>query len=394
MRALTRYAVREYVSTFVATLSGMTLFMMLLGVARHAVQQGLGLLPILRLLPYIIPDALRFSMPAAALLAACSAFGRMSSDNEVVALKSLGISPTALTTPVYVFALMASVFAVFVNDLCASWGRPGVNRVVVESIEQIAYGMLRTQHTYDSKRFSITVKHVEGKRLIRPIIVFRDGNGRTTLTLTAREAQLRRSMTSDALIVQITDGFVEAEGRGEIAFAGSTEREIPLGRDSESELGLSPSDFPLWQLPAARHDQREEIVAKRKAMATHAAYSLLSGNLASLAAESWHEHQRQLGAAEYRLNRLTTEPWRRWANGFSCFFFVIVGAPLAIRARNSDFVTTFFACFLPILLVYYPLMEYGVDRAKSGSFPPYSVWLGNAICLIVGWLLMKRVSRY
>ena len=78
----------------------------------------------------------------------------------------------------------------------------------------------------------------------------------------------------------------------------------------------------------------------------------------------------------------------------SCFFFVLVGVPLAIRMRNSDFWTSFGLCFLPILLVYYPLLAFGVDRAKAGDLPPYVVWLGNAVLCVAGVGLFRRVIRY
>jgi len=87
------------------------------------------------------------------------------------------------------------------------------------------------------------------------------------------------------------------------------------------------------------------------------------------------------------------EPWRRWANGFSCLCFVLVGAPMAIRMRNADFLTSFFLCFLPILIVYYPVFMLGVDQAKRGSVPPVVVWTGNVLITLWGWWLLRRVVR-
>jgi lipopolysaccharide export system permease protein len=72
----------------------------------------------------------------------------------------------------------------------------------------------------------------------------------------------------------------------------------------------------------------------------------------------------------------------------------MIGAPMAIWRRNADFLTSFFACFLPILVIYYPLLALGVDQAKSGNFPPYSVWMGNAVFFVFGLGLMRRIIRY
>ena len=94
-----------------------------------------------------------------------------------------------------------------------------------------------------------------------------------------------------------------------------------------------------------------------------------------------------------RLIRIIMEPWRRWANGFSCLCFVLVGAPMAIRMRNADFLTSFFLCFLPILVVYYPIFMMGVSRVKAGAFPPPAVWAGNVLITLWGLWLLRSVIR-
>jgi lipopolysaccharide export system permease protein len=125
-----------------------------------------------------------------------------------------------------------------------------------------------------------------------------------------------------------------------------------------------------------------------------AAYQMMTGGFEDLTGDEWLARRGMLEHAETRLTRLQTEPWRRWANGFSCLFFVLVGAPLAIRLRTADVWSSFGACFLPILCVYYPLLMYGVERAKGGALPPYSVWLGNVILLLIGCWLLRKVLRY
>ena len=112
------------------------------------------------------------------------------------------------------------------------------------------------------------------------------------------------------------------------------------------------------------------------------------------AKRTWKPRRKALTDARVRLSRLRTEPWRRWASGFSCLCFVMVGAPLAILWRRADVMSTFFACFFPILLIYYPLFLVGFDRAKAGALPPYSVWGANLILVGIGVWLMRKVIRH
>ena len=73
---------------------------------------------------------------------------------------------------------------------------------------------------------------------------------------------------------------------------------------------------------------------------------------------------------------------------------MLLGAPIGILRKNSDFLSSFFVCFLPILIVYYPLLMLGVDQAKSGLLPPWSVWTGNIVLLVCGVWLILRMRRY
>ena len=143
MRILTRYILWELSAAFSVTLASMTIFVFLALVGKEAVENGLGLGPIVRMLPYMLPQAMQFAVPGALLLATTSIYGRIAASNEIVAIKSLGISPMAIIGRL-ALACVASLAAVVLNDLAVSWGHDGVDRVVVESLEEIAYGRLRT----------------------------------------------------------------------------------------------------------------------------------------------------------------------------------------------------------------------------------------------------------
>ena len=89
MRILTKYVVGELLKMFLLTLGVMTLMMFIGLLGKQAVDQGLGLGAILRLTPYILPEALQFTLPGALLLAVSGVYGRIASSNELVAVKSM-----------------------------------------------------------------------------------------------------------------------------------------------------------------------------------------------------------------------------------------------------------------------------------------------------------------
>jgi lipopolysaccharide export system permease protein len=395
MTNLTRYVITELMKVFLITLTGMTLLMMVAGLAQEAIRQGLGPSPILRLIPYAIPNALRFAVPGTILFAACSVYGRMSAMNEIVAIKSLGISPLRLIRPALVLAFGISLVAVWLNDLAVSWGREGMNRVILHSIEQVAYGMLRANRSYGSDRVSILVRSVEGRRLIQPYICIRGGDDSPSTTITAEEAELRLNHDKSALVVVLTNGEVRVGGQVTMTFPDTISPEIPL-REVAARGGSSnsPSGIPMWRLEPETVAQIDQISKRKQRMAIEAAFQLATGDFAGLQEKGWAQHHAALQGGQSRLHRLQTEPWRRWANGFSCLFFVMVGAPLAVRMRNSDIWSSFATCFFPILVAYYPLLIFGADRAKSGDLPPCVVWLGNIILAVASYVVLRKVQRY
>jgi lipopolysaccharide export system permease protein len=330
-------------------------------------------------------------MPATILLAACMVYGRLSNSNEITALKSAGISPISVLWPVMILSFLLSLSTVWLNDAAVSWGRNGIRRVVIESVEEIAYSMLRAQRSYTSKHVTIIVKRVEGRRLIQPIISF-VSKGKAA-TMTAEEAELRGEPDKALFTIICRNGMIDIDGRKLMFPNDVLERSVPL-EQGEDELQDHPSYKPMHELPGAILSQERELNSMQDEWAGKAAVALLTGDATALLRNEWTTEENLYKLAKQRLFRLQTESYRRWSNGFSCLCFVLVGAPLAVRLRNADFLSTFFACFLPILIVYYPLLVFGVDQAKVGRVWPSTVWLGNVVLLAVAVPLFLRVRRY
>lgn len=391
---MTRYILVELLKVFLMTLTGLTMLIIIVLVGAEASKQGLGLGPVLRLIPYILPNALVFAVPATSLFAVCSVYGRISAANEIVALKSLGISPWQAIWPGILLAIVLSCFGVFLNDVAFSWGQNGLQRVVLQSVEEIAYGVLRTQRTYSTERFSISVKDVEGKRLIRPTISFAAGSDAPAVTIIAEEARLQSNLDHNTLSIFLTNGLFEAGDRASLAFPDTIERVIPLTEAARRGVSTSPNQIPMGKLGGVIREQKLKIRELEETHAAQATFALVTGEMPALHVFHWQQRETDVSNAKAHLNRLYTEPWRRYASGFSCLCFVCIGAPLAVLGRQSDFMWNFFKCFLPILVGYYPLFSVALSQAKAGVFPSFSVWLANLACIAVGMWLMNKVLKH
>ena len=65
-----------------------------------------------------------------------------------------------------------------------------------------------------------------------------------------------------------------------------------------------------------------------------------------------------------------------------------------MQARRQ-FITTFIICFMPILLVYYPVMFLMMNLAKTGTVDPmWAVWIPNAILGVAGLYVLRKVVQH
>ncbi len=399
MAILQRYVLIEVIKVFAVSVTALTLMVVLGFVGREATAQGLPVMPTMHLIPYFLPETLRVTVPITLLLACTTVFSRISGANEVVAIKAMGISPMVLLWPVFIFAFLMSLATVWLNDLADSWGRTNIQRVVVEAVEEIAYSMLQSQRRYSTSTFSINVKDIDGRKLQRvTLIIMGHGNSPKT-TITAEEAVLHcdRSESDPAervLKVFLRNGEIDVGGKFSVHFPDVQEREIPLNDASRAHNSSIWTNLSLRDLPGAIATAQAQIEQHEQMMAAQAAYQMTCGEFDELTSEKWRAHANDQIELLSRYNRLRSVPQRRWAGGFACLCFALVGVPMAVCLRNRDFLTSFFLCFLPILIVYYPLMIFGADQVKNGNLPTIFVWAGNIMLMLWGVWLLRRVIRY
>lgn len=398
MPRITRYVLLQLILTFAMTLLGMTFVLVFSIMVKVGLRQGLGLEAFFRLLPYALPSALRFAVPASILMAACSVFGRMASENEVVAVKSLGISPRVMLYPALVMALLVSFGMIWLNDIAITWGASGMQTVIAESVEEVVFRRLKTEKSFRNKHFEINVKQVHGRKLIEPRLEVR---GERPVIVYARQAELITDLAAESLKILLTDCTIERDGTI-YANPGTHPQDIPLSKATIKDRSEPRvSELGLGHISNEAVAQQASIRKIEKLLTARAAFQMVMGDLDLLGPDAkhpdgktWTQLHQDYRGAQARLNRLRLEPWRRCAEGFSCLFIVGVGAPLAIKMRTANFFTTFAMCFFPILCIYYPVLQWAVNQAKDGIVPPYTVWLGNGVLLMAGAWLSRKVLRY
>lgn len=136
-RILNTYIVGEILPPFFLGLLAFTFILLIariLKLIELVVIRGVPMLQIGKLFALILPTFLEMTVPMALLLGIFVGLGRLSSDQELLALKASGIGPAQILLPIGAVALGASLL----TFLMAAWARPAANLALKKELYKIA----------------------------------------------------------------------------------------------------------------------------------------------------------------------------------------------------------------------------------------------------------------
>lgn len=387
-----RYVFAELIRVFLMLLTALTGLLVLVGVVAKAAQNGLGPLQILEILPYIVPSILPYTIPATALLTACVVFGRMAGDQEITAIKAAGINVMAVLWPAFMLGGVLSFCTLWLTDQFVPWANDQMERVITLAMEDLFLGVLRSKNSFtDTERgISITTIRVEGKKLIHPTFRYTPSGG-ATVTIQAEEATMTFDMENRQVLLQLYNGHVETSG----AVTAWMQHELypfPLPRKSEKPHARN---IPLegLQREVDALERNRKSLEERQILAE--LFALNRGDFDELLGHSQHVYADRQKEHRSRISRLKTEFHSRLAMSCSCFFFILLGSPFSILQAKRQFLTNFFVCFLPVLLVYYPVLMLMTTLSKDRhADPAWGMWVANGLIGIVALSVLRKVLKH
>jgi lipopolysaccharide export system permease protein len=382
----------ELVRVFLLVLGAVTVLMVFVGVFREASDHGLGVVQIMQILPFVVPSLLPFTIPATMLLTVAAVYGRMSGDNEIIAAKAAGINVLSIIAPSLVMGVVLSAGALFMTDRIIPWASKQITTVVVNALEVIFLERLHTdlQHVDRKNGVAITVSDVQGNKLIKPTFSYRP-KGKSTVTIQAEEAELDFDMKNQQVLLHISHSLVDAPN-GQKMWIEDGVFPIPLPGELKK---INPGDMTIQSIGAELEKIKVTKEQTQEQQAIETAFALTLGEFHRLE-ESEFEHIHWKHEKNHTtMHRLKTEEHSRIALAFSCLAFVWVGSPFSIMRGERQFLKSFFMCFVPIILVYYPLMLLIINQSRVGVFDPsWMIWVPNGLMFVAGCYFFHRVRQH
>ncbi len=360
-----RYIFREILVPFLFGLSVFTFILLiarLLRLIELVVTRGVPVMNILKLLSYIMPAFLEVTVPMAMLLAILIAFGRLSADSEMVALRSSGLSLYQLIAPVAIFALLATA----ATGALSIWARPWGNRALKTALFDLARtrasaGIKPQVFNDDFPGLVIYAENIDATHdRLRHVLISDERDNAQHNTIFAREGAMVSNPATQAVTLRLRDGFIHtSDGR--------------QGTEYHTHFQFYDVNLDLRQMiEGARQRERDPK-------------ELTLGQLGrAIAAKR---------AAGLPFVPELVEYHRKFSIPFACVVFALVAVPLGVQpvraARSRGFTLS-----LGMIFVYYVILSVGQALAEQTIVPAaVGLWLPNAIFGVLGVFLFARAAR-
>jgi lipopolysaccharide export system permease protein len=389
---LFRMILWELTKVFLMSLVGITGIMLMAGIIAETAQLGLGPTQILAAIPLLIPSTLPYTIPATTLFATCVVYGRLAADNEILAIKSAGISARKVVVPGLLLGLAMSGSTLALSFDLIPYSHRLLVAMAFADAKSLLYTMLRKEGmiSHPSFPYAMYVKGVRGEKLLWPVFKHKGAHGQIDYVAHACEAELEVHMAKRELSIHMRNGVMVGEDGARAYF-----------EDKVWTVEL-PGDFGKGSRPRPRDMLWEELGQRRQELAEER-----TGLLASVPAPQIPGRpppaellglqsavNTKLAACDSQIRTIDAERQIRPALSVGCLCFILVGCPVGIFFSRSDYLSSFITCFLPIVFIYYPTMLCSAGMAKSGQLPIIPmVWSADALVGLTGLLLSWRLLR-
>lgn len=340
------------------------IFIMLLGslvnLFNLVINKGVSLILVSKLILLLIPNVLSYAIPLSILSATLLTIGRLSADNEIIAIRASGINLYKLCFPIIVLGVVISLASIPLNDRL----KPNALFATRKIVKQIgvktptafleAGTFIRTFQNYIIFIYGIHQNKLTNIRIYQP------QEGGPTRTIIANRGEFLPIPERDIVKLKLIDGSSDE----------------PNPKDPNTFYKLN---FNTYYLTLDISGGSQNLEKKLKDM-----------SIRELRKKIKELNQQQIEDT----TPIITEINKKLAFSFASFAFVLVGLPLAIWTRRREkFVGV--GLSIGVFVTYYILFLAGeVLSVRGFIYPGLGMWLANIALISVGliliWQTMKR----
>ncbi len=398
---LQRYVIDQVFRAFLLALVTITSIFVLFMVMAEATRAGLAPQDIARIIPYIIPSSLPYTIPVALLFAASVVYGRMASDNEIVAIKTAGLSAVSALIPTWLIGGVLTAGLFYASSDAIPRSTNVFRKILFQDFEDMLYKLLKKEGQFDNANtpFYISVKDVEDHTLIGARFKHRKSKedpNNYDFIIASERAKIRFDVPNGLVRIELENAETTNDSSRQFIFTvnGKQEIQYPLPKEQKYKIEKRMQEMTNAELDAEVKVLQKKIDQEGARQAVSAALWIGMGKIERVEWPSVGEAYREGPYWKKKTDEYRTEKQLRFALSAGSLCFVLLGAPVGILFARRDFLSAFATCFLPIMLLYYPLTLGFVNLAKEGVAWPAVVSSGNVLLAAIAAIVVIKVRKY
>ena len=362
MRILRNYIVREFLGPLILSIA-VLLFVMLLGnlikIADLIINKGVDPISVLKLFLYLMPYLLTYVLPIACLSAVLLSLGRLSSDNEIIAIRAGGITLLHLITPLLILGLMLSLLLLIFNDRVIPYAHFASRKTLIEvGIKNPTAALEPGIFINSFDKYILFIYRIE-KNMLYHVRIYEPQENKPTRTIVAKRGEFISLPEKGVIKLKLVDG--------------TSDEPDPNNPANFYKLNFK-TYFMTLNLSQGQVD-KNKIEKKPKDMT----FKELKTEI------------KKLYASGIDPAPLTTQLNEKISLSFSCIIFIILGAPLAIITRRREKSVNFGLAFL-VAGIYYILLLGAEALSLQGILEPRTaIWFPNILLGGIGIFLTYRL---
>lgn len=359
-----RYICREMVPPFLLNLLFFTFIFLLtriLDITNMVVNYKIGLDVILRMLLFAMPYFLVFVIPMSTMMAVLLTFLRMSSDNEILALKSGGVSLYGTLPAVLTFCLAGSILTAATIAYGLPWGRLALRDLTVQvAAENVDIGLKERTFNDSFRGVMLYVNRIDVRtKALMDIFIQDDRDGRLSVTIIAPRGQLFGGGDTPAFRLRLFDGSINQ--------VDLTSRTVNSARFETYDLHLDLQQAMVAARSGPKDDKEMYPAELRRFIKTRV-------------------------ERDVRYYQALLEWHKKFSIPVACLALGILAVPLGVGAKFSR--RSFgLGIGLTFFLFYYLLLSAGLVFGETGAYPAaVGMWIPNLVTGGLGIFLFIRAA--
>ncbi len=363
MKLLRTYILKELIGPFLMALLIFT-FVMLIGnlvdLADLIIRRGVNLIAVLKLLVYLLPFLLSYTIPMAVLTATLITFGRLSSNNEITAIRASGINFYRIVGAPITVALILSLLSIPLNDRVATWAHFASRKTAYEIGAKNPVSFLEEKvFVKDFEGYIIYIHKIDKQKRLKSVTIYQLQEGKRAVTFEAKS------------------GKVIPAGGGKIIlrlFNVNSYEPDPDNSERFYKLDFKTYDIPLDLSGGGRNHKAHKRTKEMTVAELKKEINILK-------------------RSGIDTTPLLVQIHQKFSLAFASLSFILIGLPLAIRTKRREKSIGFGVAL--ILIIFYFVLTLGGEALalKKVVGVAQALWLPNVLLSALGLLLIDRIAH-